>query len=346
MNTPPEKPGTEKPETPKTETPEDGRLILEITSHRPDGAVIHRAVESFPATLGRGYHNDIILGDPHVSASHISIDRAEDGFIVTDLDSENGMLLNNRRQPKGPVRVGSGDMLRIGLTDIRVFSPAHPVPAAARLARPSQLASDLSRSVVVWPLLAGAAAMLGLWTYLQTATPDIGQALAVTVAVALLVIIVWSALWAVAGRLIRNKSRFRSHVSLISAAMILAVVFYYVEACVGFLTNEDGLGTFIDYTLSGLFLAAVIRGALELATDMSARRRALAGLFFAGGLMGAVFLLGMLGNSSFSPLPPYAAQLEPYLSKIAIAKTPKDFMADNEALFKADTFNEKKSGGN
>ena len=50
----------------------------------------HR-LERFPVTVGRGYTNDVILDDPKVSASHLRIERTEDGrLVLRDVGSHNG----------------------------------------------------------------------------------------------------------------------------------------------------------------------------------------------------------------------------------------------------------------
>src|SRR5690606_31136136 len=96
------------------------KLVLEMTG--ADDGVAHRVVESFPVTLGRGYHNDIILADPHVGEQHIRIDYDGRDWTVTDLGSVNPLLVN-MRPVAGPVRIVSGDELRVGGVRLRAFSP-------------------------------------------------------------------------------------------------------------------------------------------------------------------------------------------------------------------------------
>ena len=54
-------------------------------------------VDADQVSIGRGYDNDIVLPDPHISANHLRLDASEDGWTITDLDSMNGLqVLKNR----------------------------------------------------------------------------------------------------------------------------------------------------------------------------------------------------------------------------------------------------------
>ena len=77
-------------------------------------------VDSAPLTIGRGGQNDIVLdGDDFASARHARIESRRDGVWVTDLGSTNGTFVNGSRL-EGATRLSSGDVLRVGETDLRV----------------------------------------------------------------------------------------------------------------------------------------------------------------------------------------------------------------------------------
>src|SRR5262249_19207708 len=121
------------------------KLVLEITSHAGDGSITHRMIETFPATVGRGYHNDIILSDPHVSAQHVRIEFDGEGWSIKDLGSENGLVINEKSYKDGLARLHSGDTVRIGRTEIRAFDPQHPVPKERKLQKANPVMVWLSR---------------------------------------------------------------------------------------------------------------------------------------------------------------------------------------------------------
>jgi hypothetical protein len=77
-------------------------------------------VDSAPVTVGRGGQNDLVLaGDDFASARHARIEARGDGVWVQDLDSTNGTYVNGSRVTDAQ-RLDSGDVLRVGETDLRV----------------------------------------------------------------------------------------------------------------------------------------------------------------------------------------------------------------------------------
>jgi hypothetical protein len=77
-------------------------------------------VDSAPLTIGRGGQNDLVLdGDEFASARHARIEARRDGVWVEDLGSTNGTYVNGAKVD-GSQRLGSGDLLRVGETDLRL----------------------------------------------------------------------------------------------------------------------------------------------------------------------------------------------------------------------------------
>jgi hypothetical protein len=77
-------------------------------------------VDSLPISVGRGGQNDVPLdGDDFTSARHARFESRRDGVWVEDLGSTNGTFVNGARVTT-PRRLGRGDVVRIGKTDLRV----------------------------------------------------------------------------------------------------------------------------------------------------------------------------------------------------------------------------------
>jgi hypothetical protein len=70
-----------------------------------------------PWTVGRSPENDIVVPDPNVSRRHARVSRADNGFIVEDLGSTNGTLLDGA--PIDRERIESGDELTFGQSTAR-----------------------------------------------------------------------------------------------------------------------------------------------------------------------------------------------------------------------------------
>lgn len=82
-------------------------------------------------TIGRADGNDLVLPESSVSRQHALVKRQGSGFVVEDLGSTNGVLLNGKPVKSGPLK--DGDRLQIGTTALvfRIRHPAHhgAVPA-------------------------------------------------------------------------------------------------------------------------------------------------------------------------------------------------------------------------
>ncbi|MDP8950682.1 MAG: DUF3662 and FHA domain-containing protein [Actinomycetota bacterium] len=65
-----------------------------------------------PWTVGRSEENEIVISNPNVSRRHARLSRSESGFVVEDLGSTNGTLLDGA--PIDRERIESGDELTFG----------------------------------------------------------------------------------------------------------------------------------------------------------------------------------------------------------------------------------------
>jgi hypothetical protein len=65
-----------------------------------------------PWSIGRSAENNIVISNPNVSRRHARLSRSENGFVVEDLGSTNGTLLDGA--PIDRERIESGDELTFG----------------------------------------------------------------------------------------------------------------------------------------------------------------------------------------------------------------------------------------
>jgi hypothetical protein len=70
-----------------------------------------------PWGVGRSQENDIVINDPNVSRRHARISRSDNGFVVEDLGSTNGTLLDGA--PIDREMIEGGDELTFGQTNAR-----------------------------------------------------------------------------------------------------------------------------------------------------------------------------------------------------------------------------------
>ncbi len=71
-----------------------------------------------PATvIGRSRQCDVVVNDPNVSRRHAEVRREADAYVVVDLDSTNGILVNGQEVKRAAL--ADGDRLQLGTTGLR-----------------------------------------------------------------------------------------------------------------------------------------------------------------------------------------------------------------------------------
>jgi pSer/pThr/pTyr-binding forkhead associated (FHA) protein len=73
-------------------------------------------VHQFPFVIGRSNANDLVVIDKEVSRRHALIDCIGGIYVVEDLNSRNGILVNQKRRARALLR--SGDIISFGQVDV------------------------------------------------------------------------------------------------------------------------------------------------------------------------------------------------------------------------------------
>jgi len=107
----------------------------------PEGAAFDLAARELK--IGRAPGNDIVLNDSRISSEHAVIRPTGDGgYVIEDLDSTNGTLVNERRI-SAPERIKPGDTIQLGRVTLRVEGDPGFTEVDAPSAPPSAVATLL-----------------------------------------------------------------------------------------------------------------------------------------------------------------------------------------------------------
>jgi type VI secretion system FHA domain protein len=115
---------------------EGATLTLEVTGEQAMGLGAERCRTFGPegGTIGRSASNRWVLADSFVSNRHARIGCQDDGFFVEDLDSRNGVEVNDRKLEKGDrCRLVSGDRIFIEPYEIVVLNAHHAADQSSEL---------------------------------------------------------------------------------------------------------------------------------------------------------------------------------------------------------------------
>ena len=86
--------------------------------------------------VGRAADVDLVLEDTSASRRHFRVSREGDGYVLEDLGSRNGTLVNGSKVQRMALR--DGDMIRVGTTEMlfRQKDGVESHPAGSQVARP------------------------------------------------------------------------------------------------------------------------------------------------------------------------------------------------------------------
>jgi Protein of unknown function (DUF3662)/Inner membrane component of T3SS, cytoplasmic domain len=101
-------------------TPAGESRLLEPTDDRRQALLVsegrRNVLSGRRVVVGRSRDCDVVVDDPNVSRRHIELRREDEGWMVADLGSTNGVRVNGRRVERSPLR--SADRITIGITDL------------------------------------------------------------------------------------------------------------------------------------------------------------------------------------------------------------------------------------
>jgi hypothetical protein len=275
------------------------------------GGVLERIViDSFPIRVGRAYTNDVILNDPYVSPSHLTIAPDEQGrLIAIDLDSVNGLRAGARDQPVSSLEIHSGSQLRIGHTQLRYCSVEHPLT-------PTLVDRDSRRAWLNSPytaVIVGAAVFLLLCLdgYLTTIERVTVAAVVSEPLTTFAMLLVWSGLWSLASRVIMSRFHFSQHVIIACGAIggffVLSFASEWSEFLFPFLPVLWLAGLFG----SALVFAALVYGHLKFASMMRRNSRLWVALSVSAAMAGVSAISDFAGRSRFSNVMEFTGVLKP-----------------------------------
>jgi hypothetical protein len=246
--------------------------------------VRHRyRVDGLPITLGRGYDNTVILDDPHASAHHALIDRAEDGsLVVRDLDSRNGIVHKGTRRTELPL---DGDtVFRLGHTSLRVRSADFPVE--------SEITDGAFYDWEGWPPAAVGLALVTITTLVQTWAGDADKfeltRYIIAISVALGLGMFWSGGWSFANRLFGGNTRLGRHLFIFGCGFVAIEAWEVVSSAIAYALSFEAFTRYGSHIQIALLAAMVFYHLLQI---NPVRSRLFAVVGFALSLLGSGVML-------------------------------------------------------
>jgi pSer/pThr/pTyr-binding forkhead associated (FHA) protein len=99
-----------------THEPDSKKPSITLTVYRAGQFVEQVQSSQFPFVMGRSNANELVIIDKEVSRRHALIDCISGIFVIEDLNSKNGILVNRKHRSRALLR--TGDTITVGQLDI------------------------------------------------------------------------------------------------------------------------------------------------------------------------------------------------------------------------------------
>ena len=273
------------------------KVVFEITHSNRLGKD-YRSFDTSFINVGRGYHNDLILFDSHVSDKHLLITQDQDGWIVEDLDSENGLYLNKDLAKIKKTRIKSGDRLTIGRTHLRILSPNHPISKTKIIVQTNRFLKSLSTPINICSTSIGMLLIYALETHYHNPKNLLMQRLLLSSVGYFFIAVIWAGIWALVGSVRKHKARFFFQLAISCFFMFCLIPFNNFSSYFGYYSNSQALEGFLYILLLGGAFSLLLSSNLLIATNISS-------LYYQSQLLlYLITLLGRISTHTHTQIPP------------------------------------------
>ena len=283
--------------------------------------------------IGRGYHSDIILADPHVCPEHLSFEHDGECWRIIDRDSINGSYFDDGKKSADGHVVRSGDVFTLGKSQIRVIFPYHPVEASITLS-PFENLINLTRKPTVLITNIALFAILTGWMFFLNNPKEVNFTQLFVPAIGLtLMFALWPAMVSLVSHLTKHDARIFTQLGICFVFYNLTWVSDFIESLVRFNTSSQ-FSLIILLNLLPIALAFCLFWLnCYVGFHMSDRRRTLAAAGLTILLFGGTFLVQYSKKPEFTVKPHFNTTLMSPNFMFASSNSVDDFIDNSSQLF-------------
>tara|TARA_R110001583_G_scaffold43107_4_gene137056 strand:- start:2846 stop:3889 length:1044 start_codon:yes stop_codon:yes gene_type:complete len=286
--------------------------------------------------IGRDYHNDIILADPHICPSHLSIEQVNGQWQITDNQTVNGSFIENRDKKKHSADhhiINDGDVITLGKSQLRILFTDHPVEPTAAFSPFESLINVMRNpvalllSITLFTLIAGGVFYLNTpqeVNFSQLFVPTIGMALGFAL---------WPAGVALVSHLSKHDARIMAQLGISFAFFNLMWFSDFLESIITFNSASGSIAPLFVMLVSIALAFSLFWLNGYIGFHMSAKRRIIVAASMTLLLFGGSYLVQYSKKPEFNPRPQYDATLMMPSFLIASSASADEFIDDSSKLF-------------
>ena len=289
-------------------------------------------IDSFPATVGRGYANAVIVDDRLVDAEHLrlSVD-GEGAIVVEDLNTVNGTRLSKsgERIERHRIPAGGEAVIRIGQTVLRLRGGDFEVGPTVSF----RILFGPFRRYIENAAIASVVFVTGFCITVLTFAQEIDKKviwydLTAISLVLLVVFALWTGFWSFVNRLVAHSFRFMKHLAISGIASIVFLVLVTLREYVEFLLSAPLAAKVFGSAGFAVIFSLLLYAHLSVMTESSGRKRMLASALISTGIVCIVLLTQYAYRKEFSNELRFSSVMKPIGRKWVRTVSSDEFFGD------------------
>jgi hypothetical protein len=284
-------------------------------------------------SLGRGYHNDLILSDPHICPAHLHIQHRDGQWFIRDLNTLNGSYLNHQDLLTEEHAIQSGDVISIGKSQFRFILADHPVAASIKISPFEELIKLCRDPLAIAANILVFAALSALMFYFNKAQEFTFSQIFVPAIGLTLLFSAWPLLCALISHLAKHEARVATQLGI---SFIIFNLFWFsdfLELLLSFNLSSNWSVGYVSILFSAALLFSLLWLNLYVAFNQNSRKRTLQAGSITLLLIGGAYLVDLSQQPEFSIHPDYNNVLMSPNFAIAPPSSVDDFLAQSDSLF-------------
>ncbi len=289
-------------------------------------------IESFPATIGRGYANAVIVDDRLVNAEHVRLSLDSEGnLLVEDRNTVNGTWLSKPREriERHTIPAGSEALLRIGQTALRLRGDDFAVgPTASSRASSTPFGRTIRDGAIAFVLfIAGFG--INLLAFAQEITKKLIWSELIGVSLVLLILFAfWTGFWSFLNRLVAHSFRFMAHLAISGLASIVFLTLFTAAGYLEFIFSAPMAAEVARFAGFAVIFSLLLYAHLSILSELSGWKRIVSSTLISAGLVGVVLLIQYSHQKEFSNELRFSSVIKPIGRKWVKTVSSGEFFGD------------------
>jgi hypothetical protein len=293
-------------------------------------------VDSFPATVGRGYANAVIVDDRLVNVEHVRLLLDDEGgMIVEDLNTLNGTWLSKSREriDRHKVPAGGEAVIRIGQTVIRLRGDDFAIgPTVSSRALHGPFYRYIENNTIALAVF-----VVGFGVNVLTFAQGINKKviwsdLTGMSLVLLIVFAVWTGFWSFLNRLVAHAFRFMTHLVISGIASTVFIILFTMAEYFEFIFSAPAAAEIFRFAGFFVIFSLLLYSHLSIMSESSSWKRMVSSVLISASLVGIVLLINYTNRKEFSNEIRFSSVMKPVGCQWVRTVSPDEFFGELDKL--------------